>query len=289
MYLDLDTGRFVEFKTAPDRVALRKAGVDVCIEPMAKQSASSLDTCGMQLRPLPKGGWGSAPAHVRQTLGLGESYPLMAKKSGAMAFGTGDGGMGILEVVAVSDKPQSVTLRYGLFGHVLAAGDIIDANIVKGELTSSLRGYVDPEGVLEVTVAGEKRRIKAGGITVDELASDLSKLLGGRAVVSVRQGLRPDDVIDISVMGLFADDLEVVLRRQIEKDGTIKLPLLEVRVTAAGESVESLAASVSKLYGGMKTTVTVPTVVKGPMSSLEAAALSTGTGPVARPGQGGSE
>jgi protein involved in polysaccharide export with SLBB domain len=62
--------------------------------------------------------------------------------------------------------------------------------------------------------------------------------------------LHPGDVLDLTVTNLFAEGLDTVLRRKIDAEGFIEMPLLEQKVKAAGASRESLGASISKLYGG---------------------------------------
>ncbi len=53
----------------------------------------------------------------------------------------------------------------------------------------------------------------------------------------------PTDVVDISIMDLFQEGLETLLRREVSDSGFIDLPLLTDRIKAEGLTKEELAAS----------------------------------------------
>jgi polysaccharide biosynthesis/export protein len=90
----------------------------------------------------------------------------------------------------------------------------------------------------------------------------------------------PTDILDISILDLFADGLETVLRRQVTNTGFIDLPLLKDRVKAEGLTKDQLRDVVSAAY--------TPNVLKNPTVSITVAAERQNTfsvlGAVSRPG-----
>ena len=65
--------------------------------------------------------------------------------------------------------------------------------------------------------------------------------------------LGPKDIIDISVLGLFQPDVETVIRRQVQTNGLIDLPLLESPIRAEGLTTEQLRERLAGAYGGPPT------------------------------------
>jgi len=90
----------------------------------------------------------------------------------------------------------------------------------------------------------------------------------------------PTDVLDISVLDLFAEGLETVLRRQVSASGYIDMPLLTERVKAEGYTKEEFKEIVIDAYS--------PNVLRDPTVSVTIAARRQNTfsilGAVNRPG-----
>jgi len=116
MFLDLDTGSYLKFGRLPDSGTIRKSGVDICYERSADEAAGPrLATSGMQMQPLSKEtGWQSDLKTVRHALMVASPYALTLSETAPLAFSTGDGGIGILQIVGVADNPARVTIRYKL-------------------------------------------------------------------------------------------------------------------------------------------------------------------------------
>ncbi len=58
----------------------------------------------------------------------------------------------------------------------------------------------------------------------------------------------PTDVLDISILDLFAEGLETTLRREVEASGFIDLPLLGQRIRAEGQTKEELKQAIADAY-----------------------------------------
>jgi len=90
----------------------------------------------------------------------------------------------------------------------------------------------------------------------------------------------PTDVLDISILDLFTDGLETVLRRQVSASGYIDLPLLSERVKAEGYTKDEFKEVVVDAYS--------PSVLRSPTVSVTIAARRQNTfsilGAVSRPG-----
>ncbi|HUS90799.1 MAG TPA: polysaccharide biosynthesis/export family protein [Phycisphaerae bacterium] len=90
----------------------------------------------------------------------------------------------------------------------------------------------------------------------------------------------PTDVVDISILDLFSEGLETVLRRQVTENGMIDLPLLRERVKAEGRTKEQLKADVMRAYS--------PNILRDPTVSVTIAARRQNTfsilGAINRPG-----
>jgi len=90
----------------------------------------------------------------------------------------------------------------------------------------------------------------------------------------------PEDIVDISVLDLFNEGLETVLRRQVSASGYIDLPLLTERVHAEGYTKDELKEMVIDAYS--------PNVLRNPTVSVTVAARRQNTfsilGAVSRPG-----
>ncbi|MCD6303948.1 MAG: polysaccharide biosynthesis/export family protein, partial [Planctomycetes bacterium] len=90
----------------------------------------------------------------------------------------------------------------------------------------------------------------------------------------------PTDVLDISVLDLFSDGLETVLRRQVSESGYIDLPLLPQRIKAEGYTKDELKRVIADAYS--------PNVLRNPTVSVTIAARRQNTfsvlGAVNRPG-----
>jgi protein involved in polysaccharide export with SLBB domain len=88
------------------------------------------------------------------------------------------------------------------------------------------------------------------------------------------------DVVDISVLDLFQEGLETVLRRQVTESGNIDLPLLPAPIKAEGLSQEQLREAIIQAYS--------PDVLKNPTVSVTVVLQRQNTfsilGAVARPG-----
>jgi len=90
----------------------------------------------------------------------------------------------------------------------------------------------------------------------------------------------PTDIVDISILDLFAEGLETVLRRQVTNAGYIDMPLLTERLRVEGLTKEQLRDVVKAAY--------FPDVLREPTVSVTIAARRQNTfsilGSVARPG-----
>ncbi|MGB2824748.1 MAG: polysaccharide biosynthesis/export family protein, partial [Phycisphaerae bacterium] len=90
----------------------------------------------------------------------------------------------------------------------------------------------------------------------------------------------PTDILDISVLDLFTDGLETVLRRQVSASGYVDLPLLTERVGAEGYTKDEFKEVVIDAYS--------PNVLRSPTVSVTVAARRQNTfsilGAVNRPG-----
>jgi protein involved in polysaccharide export with SLBB domain len=99
----------------PDYAAIRKTGVDIYYGRSPGDAKPRLNTSGMQFQPLSQStGWQSDLKTVRHALMVASPYALTASETAPLAFRTGDGGMGILRIVKVTDSPPRVTIRYKL-------------------------------------------------------------------------------------------------------------------------------------------------------------------------------
>ena len=91
----------------------------------------------------------------------------------------------------------------------------------------------------------------------------------------------PTDVVDISVLDLFQEGLETVLRREVSASGFIDLPLLSERVLAEGLTQDQLKEAIAKAY-------TRANILLNPTVSVTIAArrqaMFSILGAVARPG-----
>jgi len=90
----------------------------------------------------------------------------------------------------------------------------------------------------------------------------------------------PTDILDISVLDLFNEGLETVLRRQVSASGYIDLPLMTERVKVEGYTKDEVKEAVIDAYR--------PNVLRNPTVSVTIAARRQNTfsvlGAVARPG-----
>jgi len=90
----------------------------------------------------------------------------------------------------------------------------------------------------------------------------------------------PTDIVDISILDLFTEGLETVLRRQVSDSGYIDLPLLSERIKAEGCTKEELKEVIINKYS--------PDILRNPTISVTIAAQRQNTfsviGAVARPG-----
>lgn len=90
----------------------------------------------------------------------------------------------------------------------------------------------------------------------------------------------PTDIVDISILDLFADGLETVLRRQVTNTGFVDLPLIKDRIRAEGLTKDQLRDVISAAYS--------PNILKNPTVSVTVAAERQNTfsvlGAVSRPG-----
>ncbi len=97
-----------------------------------------------------------------------------------------------------------------------------------------------------------------------------------------------DDVLDISILDLYQPGTETTLRREIEPDGTIDLPLLTDRITAAGLTVDELADVISDRYDETDvkpSAVAVAFVTRGQQAfTIQGSVLNPGTYQHLRPG-----
>lgn len=92
--------------------------------------------------------------------------------------------------------------------------------------------------------------------------------------------LGPGDVIDISVLDLFSEGVESMLRRSISDAGYVDLPLLENRIILSGQTVEQARQTIVNAYK--------PGILKSPTVSMSVIAQRQNTfsilGAVGRPG-----
>lgn len=58
----------------------------------------------------------------------------------------------------------------------------------------------------------------------------------------------PTDILDVSILDLYADGLETVLRRQVSESGYIALPMLPERLKAEGLTAEELKDVITEAY-----------------------------------------
>jgi len=163
---------------------------------------------------------------------------------------------------SMKDLPIAVTiLRPAGTIRPLVPGDIIEIVVYDAAqgMENIHRRQIQPDGTVEVP--GLKDGIKAAGLPIEGFEKSLSGQLGKRAEVRlyISADLAPGDIIDVSVMGLFNEGLETVLRRQIGKDGTIDLPNIRDRVRAAGMLPPALSKAIGKLYDGKDAAVSVVT------------------------------
>jgi protein involved in polysaccharide export with SLBB domain len=90
----------------------------------------------------------------------------------------------------------------------------------------------------------------------------------------------PTDIVDISILDLFNEGLETVLRRQVSDSGYIDLPLLSELVKAEGYTKDELKQVIINKYS--------PNILRDPTISVTIAAQRQNTfsaiGSVARPG-----
>ncbi len=90
----------------------------------------------------------------------------------------------------------------------------------------------------------------------------------------------PTDIVDISILDLFNEGLETVLRRQVSDSGYIDLPLLPDRVKAEGYTKDELKQVIINAYS--------PNILRDPTISVTIAAQRQNTfsviGAIARPG-----
>jgi protein involved in polysaccharide export with SLBB domain len=90
----------------------------------------------------------------------------------------------------------------------------------------------------------------------------------------------PTDIVDISILDLFNEGLETVLRRQVSDSGYIDLPLLPDRVKADGYTKDELTQVIINKYS--------PDILRDPTISVTIAAQRQNTfsaiGAISRPG-----
>ena len=90
----------------------------------------------------------------------------------------------------------------------------------------------------------------------------------------------PTDIVDVSILDLFNEGLETVLRRQVSDSGYIDLPLLSERIKAEKYTKEELKDVIISKYS--------PDILRNPTISVTVAAQRQNTfsviGAVARPG-----
>ena len=90
----------------------------------------------------------------------------------------------------------------------------------------------------------------------------------------------PTDIVDISILDLFNEGLETVLRRQVSDSGYIDLPLLSDRVKAEGLTKDELTQAIINAYS--------PDILRNPTVSVTIALQRQNTfsaiGSIARPG-----
>ena len=115
MYLDLDTGAYVKFKVLPAYNMVRGAGVDVYYERQADGTGMTLARSNLQVQPLSdKTGWDSSPKHVWRVLVAASPYALIYPGRSTLAFKTGDGGFGILQILGFTKDRRGIRIRYKL-------------------------------------------------------------------------------------------------------------------------------------------------------------------------------
>jgi len=115
MYLDLDTAAYVKLKALPTSRMIRGAGVDVYWEPGAGGTGARLATSNLQLQPLSeKAGWNSSPERLRRALLAASPYSLAHPGDSTLAFKTRDGGVGVLQILGLTEDRQGMRIRYKL-------------------------------------------------------------------------------------------------------------------------------------------------------------------------------
>ena len=184
MFLDLDTGSYLKFGRLPDSGTIRKSGVDICYErPAGEEAGPRLATSGMQMQPLSKEtGWQSDLKTVRHALMVASPYALTASETAPVAFSTGDGGIGILQIVNVMDSPSRVTIRYKLLqAGPAAATQPATLSWGKGPLRIQ-----DGDSVIE----GKRIAIEDGHMQVEGNA--IIKVNNGAEVKGDRIDIRPN-------------------------------------------------------------------------------------------------
>jgi polysaccharide export outer membrane protein len=91
----------------------------------------------------------------------------------------------------------------------------------------------------------------------------------------------PTDILDISVLDLYQQGIETILRRQVSASGFIDLPLLDTRIKAEGLSQEQLKEAIKDAYRRAE-------ILRDPAVAISVAARRQSTfsvvGAVARPG-----
>ena len=184
MFLDVDTGSYLKFGRLPDSGTIRKSGVDICYErPAGEEAGPRLATSGMQMQPLSKEtGWQSDLKTVRHALMVASPYALTASETAPVAFSTGDGGIGILQIVNVMDSPSRVTIRYKLLqAGPAAATQPATLSWGKGPLRIQ-----DGDSVIE----GKRIAIEDGHMQVEGNA--IIKVNNGAEVKGDRIDIRPN-------------------------------------------------------------------------------------------------
>lgn len=92
--------------------------------------------------------------------------------------------------------------------------------------------------------------------------------------------LAPGDMIDVSVMGLYAEGVETTVRREVAENGYLDLPLLDVRIMAEGMTQMELVKAIEQGYS--------KNIIREPQVSVTILSRSKRTfsilGAVGRPG-----
>jgi protein involved in polysaccharide export with SLBB domain len=91
----------------------------------------------------------------------------------------------------------------------------------------------------------------------------------------------PTDVVDISIMDLFQEGLETLMRREVSDTGFIDLPLLSERIKAEGKTQGELTAAVVQAFS--------PNIIRNPTVTVTVVARRQNTyyilGAIAHPSQ----